>query len=94
MGDVGKKSFRIPQGIGSSTLVGVVSNVRVFAKEQFLLQRDGNAWYITPCFNTPNLTALNGSELTGRMQIQEGDTISAMGRASRKTASPLCVSFA
>ncbi len=93
-GDAGAATFRIPQGVGSMVLAGVVSNARVFAKEQFRLEREGGDWYVTPCSNAPNLTALNGAELTERVKLQEGDTISAMGRASRKTASPLRVSFA
>ena len=92
-GDVGAVTFRIPQGVGSLVLAGAVSNVRVFAKEQFRLEREGADWYVTPCLSAPNLTALNGTELTERVRIQSGDTISAMGRVSRKTASPLRVSF-
>ena len=75
-------------------LASVVSNARVFAKEQFRLERDGADWYIIPCLNTPNLTALNDDELTERIKLRDGDVISAMGRSSRKTASPLRVSFA
>ena len=75
-------------------LSGVVSNVRVFAKEQFRLERDGEDWFVIPCLNTPNATAVNDVELTDRIKLNEGDTISAMGRASGKTASPLRVSFA
>ena len=92
-GDVGAVTFRIPQGVGSMSLAGAVSNVRVFAKEQFRLERDGASWYITPCSNAANLTAMNGAELTGRTLLSEGDTITAMGRTSRKMASPLRVSF-
>ena len=92
-GDAGSTTFRIPQGVGSMVLAGVVSNARVFAKEQFRLEREGGDWYVIPCLNVPNLTAINGAELTERVKLQEGDTISAMGRVSRKTASPLRVSF-
>ena len=92
-GDKGTATFRIPQGVGSMVLSGVVSNVRVFAKEQFRLEREGGDWFIMPCHNAPNLTAINDVELTERIKLHEGDTISAMGRASRKTASPLRVSF-
>ena len=92
-GDAGSTTFRIPQGVGSMVLAGVASNVRVFAKEQFRLEREGGDWYVIPCLNVPNLTAINGAELTERVKLQEGDTISAMGRVSRKTASPLRVSF-
>lgn len=92
-GDKGKATFRIPQGVGSMVLADVVSNVRVFAKEQFRLERESGDWYIAPSPNAPNLTAVNDVELTERIKLQDGDTISAMGRASRKTASPLRVSF-
>ena len=93
-GDKGAATFRIPQGVGSMVLASVVSNARVFAKEQFRLERDGVDWYIIPCQNAPNLTAVNDVELAERVKLQEGDVISAMGRSSRKTASPLRVSFA
>lgn len=92
-GDTGTATFRIPQGVGSMVLAGAVSNVRVFAKEQFRLEREGGDWFIAPCPDAANLTAVNGAELTARVKLQEGDTISAMGRTSRKTASPLRVSF-
>ena len=92
-GDVGAKTFRIPQGVGSIVLAGIASNIRVFAKEQFRLEREGGDWFVTPGPNTPNLTALNGVGLTGRKKLKEGDSISAMGRVSRKSASPLRVSF-
>ena len=93
-GDAGSATFRIPQGVGSIVLAGAASNVRVFAKEQFRLEREGENWFAVPCENTPNLTAVNGVELTECVKLREGDLISAMGRASRKTASPLRVSFA
>lgn len=93
-GDKGAATFRIPQGVGSMVLSSVISNVRVFAKEQFRLEREGRDWFVIPCRNTPNLTAVNDVELTERIKLHDGDTISAMGRASRKTASPLRVSFA
>ena len=87
------ETFRIKQGVGSMVLSGVVSNVRVFAKEQFRLEREDGDWFIIPCRNTPNLTALNDVELTERVNLHDGDTISVMGRVSRKTASPIHVSF-
>ena len=92
-GDLGSKSFRIPQGVGSMVLADAVSNVRVYAKEQFRLEREGGDWFVVPCLNAPNFTAINGSEVTERVKLQDGDIISAMGRSSRKTASPLKVTF-
>lgn len=92
-GDAGSRTFRIPQGVGSMVLSGAVSNARVFAKEQFRIERDESGWYAIPAPGTPNLTAVNGEELSGRRKLSEGDEISAMGRTSRKTASPLKVSF-
>ena len=93
-GDKGTATFRIPQGVGSMVLSGVVSNARVFAREQFRLEREGGDWFVNPCPSAPNLTAVNDVELTERIKLNDGDTITAMGRASRKTASPLRVSFA
>lgn len=92
-GDTGSVTFRIPQGVGGIVLAGAVSNVRVFAKEQFRLEREGGDWFAVPCLNTPNLTAVNGVELTERLKLQAGDTICAMGRVSHKTAAPLRVSL-
>ena len=92
-GDVGAATFRMPQGVGSHVLAGIVSNVRVFAKEQFRIEREGSDWYVAPCPNAPNLTAVNDQEVVERVILKDGDTISAMGRVSRKTASPLRVSF-
>ena len=93
-GDVGSVTLRIPQGVGSLSLAGAVSNVRVFAKEQFRLEREGTTWFVAPCPNAPNLTAVNEKELTERVPLSEGDAISAMGRVSRRTASSVRVSFA
>ena len=61
------------------------------ANEQFIIDRAEDKWFVEACAETPNDTMLNGTLLSGRMNLDVGDVI-ALGKAARgKTVLELTV---
>jgi len=90
-----------PDGVTQSVGARVVFGRIVLAKfgdaskyaanEQFVLDRNGDEWYIEACPNTPNDTMLNGELLSGRSKLTVGDRIGLGKAASKKTVLELTV---
>lgn len=93
-GDTGKVLLRLDMDLGRHSLGIASSQARYAERDQFhLSQKDGH-WYISPCAGeVRNLTALNGTPVTERCELQEGDVICLMGKSSGKTAMELTVNL-
>ena len=95
-GDTGRLIQRFSMDFGSNILGAVSSQARFAEKEQFRLEYlpEAQEWYAVPVARvTKNLTALNGSPLTERTRLADGDVICMLGRSSGKTAMELRVSL-
>jgi serine/threonine protein kinase len=81
----------IEQSIGARVVFGRVvlakfgDGAKYASDQQFILDRNGEDWFVEACPGTANDTILNGSLLEGgsRVQLALGDTI-AIGKAARK----------
>lgn len=93
-GDNGVLKVRIGMGLGSTSLGAASTQARLAMREQFVVSKEGNTWFIAPAAGAVrNLTALDGTPLTERTELKEDSTVCLMGKTSGKTAMHLKVSF-
>lgn len=92
-GDAGTRDFRLDTDVGRDMLSKVSSQARFCARAQFRVERKDGVWYIRPVPGTPNLTAVNGTPISGATAIAAGDCISLIGQVSKKQAMPIKVAF-
>ena len=87
--------FRTTTGLGNRLPVPALADiVRYFASTQFVLRREGSAWFADPPSVPPaNMTLVNGAELTAPVKLSDGDTICLGSRSdpARRNLFPMTV---
>ncbi len=93
-GDTGAHTVRLPMDLGKVLLTRASTQAHYAGRQQFRLEKEGNAWYICPgtAENQPH-TAVNGEILQDRRPLADGDRICLVGRRSGREAMELIVSF-
>lgn len=90
-------SGEVQQSVGARVVFGRIvlakfgDAAKYAANEQFILDRDGDEWFVEPCPNTPNDTMLNGELVAARTKVSVGDKIGLGKAASKKTVLELTV---
>ncbi|MBR4124730.1 MAG: FHA domain-containing protein, partial [Victivallales bacterium] len=63
-----------------------------YSREHFAILNHDGKWFIRHCAPTgENKTTLNGTLVTGEMELQNGDVIAASSQDGTKTAMPLTI---
>ena len=87
--------FKITTTFGKHTTVLAVKPHRACcSSEQFVLRRDGAAWFIDPALKQPkNMVVFNGEELTTSHKLSDGDIIALGSRKdpTKRNIEPMVV---
>lgn len=92
-GDAGSHDVGISMDVGRSLLAEVSKDARFASRKQFHLERREGTWYISPCPDTLNPTALNGLAFSEETPLEDGDEIHLVGKSSGVKAMSIIVSL-
>jgi serine/threonine protein kinase len=77
--------------LGRVVLARFGAGAQYASDAQFVVERNGEGWFVEPCAGTPNDTLVNGERLSSRRKLAAGDVIAVGKAASGKTVLELTV---